>query len=234
MQTASVVPGLLPAWAGGRLRRAGATPARRIMPAPMAPTIDNPPDLPSAPQLAAWLAAVAEHHDREAFAALFRHLAPRVKGFLQRCGARPDEAEDLAQEALVVLWRRAGTFDRRQAAVTTWLFAISRNLLVDLRRRQSARARGLEGLVPGEAADALPVAGPLPDELAQGEQGGQALRAALARLPEGQWRVLQMSYFDDQPHSAIASRLGVPLGTVKSRIRLAVAQLRRLLGEDEA
>lgn len=176
-----------------------------------------------APELNALLLRVAASGDRAAFAALFSHFAPRVKAYLLRLGAPPALAEDLAQEALLNLWRKAHLFDPAKASVATWLFTIARNLRIDAIRRERRPELEPEDLAPEAAADeALALAG---DEA--------RLRAALRQLPPDQMQVVELSFFADKPHSQIAGELGIPLGTVKSRLRLAMARLKRALGEAE-
>jgi len=181
--------------------------------------------IPEAAELNALLARVAEARDRAAFAALFSHFAPRVKAYLLRLGASPALAEDLAQEALLNLWRKAHLFDPAKASTATWLFTIARNLRIDVIRREKRPELAPEDFLPnGEAAAeaAMVLAG---DE--------DRLRAALKDLPPDQIQVIELSFFADKPHSRIADELGIPLGTVKSRLRLAMARLKRALGETE-
>lgn len=176
----------------------------------------------------AWdeaLLAVAQWQDRAAFARLFSHFAPRVKRYLMQGGSPETQAEELAQEALAAVWRKAALFDPAQAAASTWIFTIARHLRVDaLRRRQ-----GID--TPDEAFDfdLLPSEDPSAEDRLHAARLNARLQAALTHLPPEQLRVLHLSYFDDEPHARIAAELGIPLGTVKSRMRLAVAQLRRLL-----
>ncbi|MDY0746044.1 sigma-70 family RNA polymerase sigma factor [Paucibacter sp. R3-3] len=171
------------------------------------------------------LCAVAERQDRPAFAQLFAHFAPRIKRHLMQCGSPEVQAEELAQEALVAVWRKAVLFDPAQAAASTWIFTIARNLRVDLLRRR----QGLEAADEPFDFDMLEGDEPAADERLHTSRETERLRGALAQLPDEQQQVLRLSYFDDEPHARIATELGIPLGTVKSRVRLAVAQLRRLL-----
>ncbi|WP_077035420.1 sigma-70 family RNA polymerase sigma factor [Pelomonas sp. KK5] len=172
----------------------------------------------------AALCAIAEQQDRAAFARLFGHFAPRVKRYLMQAGSPEAQAEELAQEALAAVWRKAALFDPAQAAASTWIFSIARHLRVDALRRRA-------GLQADEDFDfdALAGDGPAADDQLHAEQLATRLRGALAQLPREQQQVLHLSYFDDEPHPRIATLLGIPLGTVKSRMRLAVAQLRRLM-----
>lgn len=164
--------------------------------------------------------------DRAAFAALFDHFAPRLKAFLMRQGVPAAQAEDLAQEAMLSLWRKAHLFDPAKASAATWLFTIARNLRIDAIRRERRP----------ELDPADPMLSPQADigaddgmALAEGED---RLRAALKILPADQAQVIEWSFFHDKPHSQIAVELGIPLGTVKSRLRLAMVRLRAALGEE--
>jgi len=181
-----------------------------------------------ADRLAAWVRAVAEQRDRQAFAQLFCHYAPRIKSYLVRCGCDPCQAEELAQESLLVLWRKACQFDRSRASVGTWLFTIARNLRVDCLRSAGARCLPCDDMDLQAIADEAPA----PDERLQQEQTHERMAAALQGMPAEQARVLRMCYFEGQPHTRIASALQLPLGTVKSRMRAALAYLRRAMQND--
>jgi len=181
------------------------------------------PMIPPAQEWNALLGRVAANRDRAAFASLFAHFAPRVKAYLLRLGASPAVAEDLAQEALLSLWRKAHLFDPAKASAATWLFTIARNLRIDAIRRERRPELDPEDFMP-EAAPAAD------DGLAMAE-GEARLRAALKELPADQIQVIEFSFFADKPHSQIAAELDIPLGTVKSRLRLAMARLKRIMGD---
>ncbi|HSN34581.1 MAG TPA: sigma-70 family RNA polymerase sigma factor [Ideonella sp.] len=188
--------------------------------------------MPTDDEINAWMRAVAEDADRPAFAALFRHFAPRIKGFLVRGGADDALAEELTQETMVALWRRAASFDPARAQLSTWLYTIARNLRIDHYRRNA-------GGTSESPADWDPEQQPAdahlaPDELLHAARRERGVQEALAALPPEQAQVLRLSFFDEHPHGRIAQDLGIPLGTVKSRIRLAVAQLRRILERTQA
>ncbi len=192
--------------------------------------------MPTPDELNDWMRAVAAAGDRTAFAALFRHYAPRVKGFLVRSGTPDGVAEELAQDAMAALWRRAASFDPTRAQLSTWLFAIARNLAIDQHRRLGgfAYVEGLdendEGAGIGLDGNARP-APVRPDDAAANAERDRRVRMALAELPPEQADVLRRSFYDEDAHATIAAELGLPLGTVKSRIRLAVKHLRQLLDD---
>lgn len=167
---------------------------------------------------------IARSRDRDAFARLFEHFAPRVKSYLLRLGAGPEIAEDLAQDTMLNVWRRAESFDPSRAAASTWIFTIARNLRIDLARRDR---RGAPTEDPSDFAS-----GPAePDEALQATQDQGRIAAAMRELPAEQAQMISLAYFADKAHSEIAVELDIPLGTVKSRLRLAMARLRRALGE---
>jgi RNA polymerase sigma-70 factor (ECF subfamily) len=170
------------------------------------------------------IGAIAARADRAAFAALFEHFAPRVKSYMLRLGAEPLVAEELAQETLLTVWRKAAAFDRAKAAPSTWIFTIARNLRIDAARR-GRKSEPVED--PSDAPDAEPT----PDAAFAAIQTEGRVRTALSALPPEQAEVVRLSFFSDKPHSEIAAELKLPLGTVKSRLRLAMGRLRDLLGD---
>jgi RNA polymerase sigma-70 factor (ECF subfamily) len=178
----------------------------------------------AAQDFAGMIQAIAARGDRAAFAALFAYFAPRVKSYMLRLGAEPLLAEELAQEALLAVWRKAAAFDPAKAAPSTWIFTIARNLRIDAARRSR---RGDPSDDPSDAPDAAPA----PDEALVAAQSESRVRQALLTLPLEQAEVVRLSFFADKPHSEIAEALSLPLGTVKSRLRLAMRRLRDLLGD---
>lgn len=172
----------------------------------------------------ALLAAIAARGDREAFARLFAHFAPRVKGYLMRLGLPDARAEELAQETMLTVWRRAEQFDPATDGAAAWIFTIARNLRVDA-------ARGDRVMPRLELLAEEPPPPPAADAAIQSAQHTARVRAALARLPDDQAQVVRLSFFDGRPHAEIERALGIPLGTVKSRLRLAMGRLRTLLDD---
>lgn len=181
---------------------------------------------PSAAEIfARQIMAIAEHGDRAAFGALFGHFAPRVKAYLMRLGAPAAVAEELSQEAMLLVWRKAAYYDPRKSQVSTWIFTIARNLRIDAVRRE-ARPE----LHPDEPT-LRPPQPPGAEETISANQHEQRLREALKALPRDQAEVVALSFFADKPHGDICRDLGIPLGTVKSRLRLAMKRLRAALGD---
>ncbi|WP_416236713.1 sigma-70 family RNA polymerase sigma factor [Yoonia sp. 76] len=172
----------------------------------------------------AWVtqvAAVRDAKDKAAFAELFAYFAPRVKSFLMKSGASPDLAEECAQEVMVTLWNKAHLFDPTKASVSTWIFTIARNRRIDLLRKQKRPEP--EDLPWGpeaepEQADAMGL-----------QQETEQLGQALAALPAEQRKLIERAYFGELSHSEIAAETGLPLGTIKSRIRLALERLRHTM-----
>lgn len=173
--------------------------------------------------------AIAARRDRAAFAELFRLFAPRIKAFIMRGGADAETAVEIAQEAMISVWRRADTFDRTRAAPSTWIFTIARNKRIDMLRRESRPELTAEDLAPF-AADGPASA----DVAAITAESHERVRELMKGLPPDQLDVLNKAFFEDKTHTAIAEELGLPLGTVKSRIRLALGRLRVALQGENA
>ncbi|MBO6676233.1 MAG: sigma-70 family RNA polymerase sigma factor [Rhizobiales bacterium] len=176
---------------------------------------------------AAWLEAVAQRQDRAAFADLFNHFGPRVKAYLMRLGADDAMAEEVAQDVMVTVWRKAALFDRSKSSAATWLFRIARNRRIDVLRRKRTINVDTETMVIED--ENLPD----PNETLDEEKRQKRIRQALAELPEQQLQLVELAFFTELSHSQIAEETGLPLGTVKSRIRLAFGRLRRLLEDDD-
>jgi RNA polymerase sigma factor (sigma-70 family) len=171
--------------------------------------------------------AIAREQSRSAFIGLFEHFAPRLKSYVMRLGADDRAAEEVVQETMLMVWRKAASFDPRRAAASTWVFTIARNKRVDRIRREYRPE-----LDPNDPA--LVGAAPEPADLPlQRREHGDRLRAAISTLPEEQASLVRLAFFDDMSHREIAARRSLPLGTVKSRIRLALGRLRRDLEDLE-
>ena len=167
------------------------------------------------------LKRIQANQDQRAFAELFAHFAPRVKAFLMKSGASPSMAEECTQEVMATLWHKAHLFDPSRASVATWIFTIARNKKIDALRKQ--RRPEPENLDWGpkaepEAADILVL-----------QQESQQLTEAMTALPSQQRELIEKAYFGDLSHSEIAAETGLPLGTIKSRLRLALSKLRQTM-----
>ncbi len=174
-------------------------------------------------RLADCIEAVAQRQDRSAFAELFDYFAPRVKGYVIKLGADHAAAEEVVQDVMLTVWRKAHMFDRRQASVATWLFTIARNRRIDLIRR--AKHAQLDPEDPHFA----PNPEPAPDENLEAVQAEGRLHEAMKDLPPEQVDLLHLAFFKGLSHREIADQTGIALGTVKSRLRLAFGRLRSSL-----
>jgi RNA polymerase sigma factor (sigma-70 family) len=173
------------------------------------------------------LVRVGRDRDKAAFAALFEYFAPRIKSFLLRLGTDMSLCEEIAQEAMIMVWRRAETYNPSQSGASTWIFTIARNKRIDRLRREN---RPLPDL-------ADPAFAPEPVETGEKtifrQQEEEKIRHALKDLPDEQAKMIFSAYYEEKSHREIADESGVPLGTVKSRIRLALNRLRAHLDEPE-
>lgn len=176
-------------------------------------------------KFAGLLAAVASDRSCAAFSTLFAYYAPKVKTLALYMGVDASTAEEVAQETLLTVWRRAGTYDPARAAASTWIYAIARNGIIDRLRRQSR-----PGLRPEDLAYQMRDERPL-DTRIDDERATSRLRVELANLPAEQAEVVRTFYFEGKSHGRIAEELNLPLGTVKSRIRLALSRLRAAFRE---
>ncbi len=189
---------------------------------------DDPPARRKCPaasrnELNDLLIAVGARRDGAAFTVLFDHFRPRVQAQLVRLGLAPAAAEDLTQDVMETIWRKAHLYDPRQSAAITWVFQIARNRRIDIKRRSR------ECCVAAEDFLAIPDPSAGSDDYLDAVQRRELVRAALGALPQQQCTLVRLAFFEGLSHSTIARRLNLPLGTVKSRLRLTRARLRRLL-----
>lgn len=179
--------------------------------------------VPASPDWANLLQQVAQQ-DRGAFTQLYEHFAPRIKAWAMRMGAPAGKAEDIVQDVMLQLWRRASQFDPAKADAGTWIFTITRNRFIDVVRQEKRPEVALDDPV-------LIATEPSPEQAATAGEQAERVAAALALLPAAQRAIIRQSFFHDLTQQEIAAQDGVPLGTVKSRLRLAFSRLRQLLGE---
>jgi RNA polymerase sigma-70 factor (ECF subfamily) len=171
------------------------------------------------------LTRVRDAQDQRAFAALFDHFAPRVKGFLIRSGADAATAEDCMQDVMAAVWTKSAQYDPSRASVATWIFTIARNRRIDMLRKE--RRPEPEDLGWGPEAE------PDQHEVVALQQEVAQLGAALSALPDKQKDLIESAYFGDLSHSEIAQMTDLPLGTIKSRIRLALDRLRHAMRQSQ-
>ena len=178
-------------------------------------------------ELDALLVRVGQHKDKTAFASLFSYFAPRLKSFLLRLGTDMATAEELSQEAMIMVWRRAETFDPAQAGASTWIFTIARNKRIDRLRKDGRPLPDMldPAMMPEQPETGLEVVNRVEEE--------DKLRQAMKKLPEEQAKMIFAAYYEEKSHREISEESGLPLGTVKSRIRLALSRLRANLDEYE-
>lgn len=175
---------------------------------------------------ASLISRIAEHADRDAFRELFDHFAPRIKGFLIKRGVDRDTAEEIAQETLVIVWRKAALYNPNGGDAAAWIYTIARNLRTDAARRVIRSGRAVAASALKDLTERYWTAGDVEPPI-----DGERVREALRKLPADQKIAISMAYLEERPHSEIASKLQIPLGTVKSRIRLAMARLKTLLDD---
>lgn len=171
---------------------------------------------------------VAIERDQSAFAFLFDHFAPRINAYLRRLGLEEAQAEEITQEVMVTLWHKASLFDPGKSSLSTWLFRIARNRRIDAARRDKS------GALDPDDPMLQPQADPLPDAGLDAELREERVRAAMSELPPEQFETIRLAFFLGYSHSRIAEETGLPMGTVKSRIRLAFGRLRSVLETDPA
>ena len=163
--------------------------------------------------------------DREAFREVFDHFAPRIKAYIIGQGTDRQTAEEVVQETMVKIWRKAEQFDPARAAASTWIFTIARNMRVDHLRKVNRPEPDMDD--PAFVREPEP----LPSENLSHAQDSKILHTAIKKLPKEQQDVLRSAYFEEKTHPEIAEALNIPLGTVKSRVRLALKNIRAVLGE---
>ncbi|NCG11707.1 MAG: sigma-70 family RNA polymerase sigma factor [Alphaproteobacteria bacterium] len=173
--------------------------------------------------LATLIEDIASHKSKASFKKLFEYFAPRLKGYLMRLGSSEAQAEELVQDVMLTVWRKAALFDSRKAAASTWLFTIARNRRIDILRREKYPELDPEdpALVPDEEV-------PPDDAVIMAERKAE-VQAAMATLPEEQVELVKLAFYKGWSHSEIAKETGLPLGTVKSRLRLSFTRLKEAL-----
>lgn len=171
------------------------------------------------------LVKVGEIQDKASFAELFEYFAPRVKAYMFKMGCSDSMAEEMAQRTMLQIWNKAKLYDPVKAAASTWIFRVARNLYIDEVRRETRFDYNDHdfALIPDTSDD--------PEISAQKNQSGVIIREALSELSEDQNEIINLSFYQGLSHSKISEKLNIPLGTVKSRVRLAFKNLKEKVGE---
>lgn len=173
--------------------------------------------------LVGLVSRIGASRDKQAFAILYSLLGPKIRGFLISAGAREAQAEELMQEVMLVVWERAAEFDAERSSVASWIYRIARNRRIDAaRREQTRRANPYDPILLRDAPQN-------PDEALSERLAEEALSDAIDQLPREQSDLLRLSFFDGLSHRDIAEDTGLPLGTVKSRLRLGLDHLRKAM-----
>lgn len=172
-------------------------------------------------QLTVWLVAVRDHRDRDAFGALFDYFAPRLKGFIMRTGTSAAQAEEIVQDVMLTVWRKAAMFDPHRAQASAWIYQIARNRQIDIIRKENRP-------IPDELSQP-PESEPDASQILAFDQEAEKLKNAIKQLQPDQKEMIEKAYLGDLTHQEISVQTGLPLGTVKSRIRLGLNRLRKEL-----
>ncbi|KHA60093.1 RNA polymerase sigma factor [Vibrio variabilis] len=172
-----------------------------------------------------------KQQDKQAFALVFKHFSPRLKQFTYRHVGNEQVAMEMVQETLATVWQKSALFNSEKSSLSTWIFTIARNLCFDMLRRQKGRDQHIhsEDIWPNDYCPPDMVEHYSPEADRMKEQ----VVKFLDTLPEAQRKVVQAVYLEDLPHQQVADMLDIPLGTVKSRLRLAVEKLRISIEADK-
>lgn len=175
--------------------------------------------------LNALILEIAEHQSKQAFIELFNRVSSKLKAYAIRCGANQADAEEVVQECLLIVWRKAPTFNPQTASAITWLYTIVRNKRIDFIRKQRPDLICSDDLWPEPESDEL-------EKHVESDLNANIIRTLLYELPEEQRQIVFKVYFEGKSHSEIANELDLPLGTIKSRLRLAMKKLDTLAKEN--
>ncbi|NGP17062.1 sigma-70 family RNA polymerase sigma factor [Devosia chinhatensis] len=177
--------------------------------------------------MGARIVAIAASADMDAYEALFRDFGPRIRAYLIKMTRDAQVSEDLMQETMLAIWRKAGQYDPARGPASAWIYTIARNIWIDAWRRQRRPA-----IDPDDPALSIEPEPDAPKQI-EARQSQEAVRRAMERLPAEQIDIIRLSFFEEASHSMIAAKLGLPIGTVKSRLRLAFGRLRAALDEQQ-
>lgn len=168
---------------------------------------------------------IANQQSKPAFIELFNRVSSKLKAYAIRCGANQADAEEIVQECLLIVWRKAPTFNPNTASAITWLYTIVRNKRIDFVRKQRPDLIGSDDLWPEPETEYL-------EKNVESDLNANIIRKLLYELPDEQRQIVFKVYFEGKSHSEIAKELDLPLGTIKSRLRLAMKKLDTLAKEN--
>ncbi len=167
------------------------------------------------------LLAVRDRRDRASFSQLFDYYAPRLKALLLRSSMSDAQADDILQDVMLTIWRKAHLYDPAKASASAWIYRVARNRMIDIIRKE-------QRAIPSELYETDTEPGTQPDDLGQTQESA-LLREALGRLPEAQRVMIERVYLGELTHREVTEATGLPIGTIKSRIRLGLEKLRHEL-----
>ncbi|WP_156811891.1 RNA polymerase sigma factor [Robiginitomaculum antarcticum] len=183
----------------------------------------SPKSISAAKRDALWLAAIATHRDVKALTELFKIYGPKLKGWLMARGAGSGTAEDIVQDIMITCWTRAHMYDPAKASFATWVYRMTRNRWIDHRRKHGRMDIRDPELMKIIADDVVPSA----EYNFIFKQDSTDLQERIDTLSDAQSSALRMAFMEYKTHQEISDEIGVPLGTVKTRIRSAIAALRK-------
>ena len=165
---------------------------------------------------------IAYQQDKHAFSQIFKYFAPRLKSYFIKCGAQENQAEEIIQEVMIAVWTKAASYDKKKSSVSTWIYTIARNKRIDKIRKEKRHY-----LLESDEGLEIPVSSTQEQDILSG-QVSEKIKTCLKSLPSEQAKLLKLSYFYEKTHIDISNELNIPLGTVKSRIRLALNKLKNM------
>ena len=190
--------------------------------------VNNQESLPPFEDL---LQMVGHAQDRQAYIQIFEYFAPRLKSYFLKQGASNEFSEEIVQDTMIAVWRKAQTYNAAKSKASTWIFTIARNKRIDLLRKDNRSALLSDAHIIEQTHEDQQTPN-IEDTYSQYEEA-KILRDHIQSLPSEQLELIEMAYFQDKSHQDIANETQLPLGTVKSRIRLALGKLKKIMDKDK-
>jgi len=188
----------------------------------------NMPDIIDHTEICEWLKAIADNRDKRAFTLLFKFFAPKIKNIVRSKFPNEDQASEVVQETMSNIWRKAHLYNADKGAPTTWVYTVMRNVSFDLLRKikgnkEDNLSEDIWHVVENQHVD---------NESFDDHIENKNLLDVIENLPEAQQQVVKGYYLMEMSQEQLAQELNLPLGTIKSRLRLALAKLKTRLGEN--